>query len=331
VRLTATLGLFLGLLLTTACGGDESISRELYELERLAFVPAARFKLVEYTNDPNADCSMKQSIVMDRFEFTLRDLLHYQDAIEDQEIAAKLEARGGEAELSEAPLGFADGLLDRPVHLNYYEASELAGLRGMRIPRAKEWIHVAVGRKRLRFPWGSRLARFANTKEIDLGRPVRVGTFENGRVEPFGCYDMLGNVWEWVADEAPSFFPQFEVLEGDITSVMGGAFDSSLDWLYNSIDRSLCFHARTVRKDRLDPAYGARMCADAEAYLFEKAPLWGTGPEARSRVTAVARRWAEDFVARDVLQSILEELVEKPSAPEALLWLQKGLAEAPER
>jgi formylglycine-generating enzyme required for sulfatase activity len=71
----------------------------------------------------------------------------------------------------------------------------------MRIPSAKEWIHVAVGRKRMRYPWGAKAGRFANTIDISVNRPVPVGTFENGRVDLFGCYDMLGNVWEWVADE----------------------------------------------------------------------------------------------------------------------------------
>jgi len=291
-----------------ACGPGEEVSRELHELERLAFVPRARFRLVAL-GDPNADCSITRSIVIDRFEFTLRDRGFYE---------------GAEGFLEE------DEELDRPAPLDFHEARSFAQARGMRLPRAKEWIHVAVGRKGLRYPWGGKSGRFANTKEIDLGRSVRVGTFENGRVEPFGCYDMLGNVWEWVEDEAPSYFPQLEPAGEEVTSVMGGGFDSKLDSLYGRIHQRLCFYARTLPKDARSPAYGARMCADADDYLWAKAASWGRGPEARARVVAVGRRWARDDVARDDLKGLLEDLLAREGAPEGLSWLHEGLSGAGE-
>lgn len=302
--------------LVPACGSGEEITRELYELERLAFVPQARFKLVAL-GDPNADCSMSRAIVIDRFEFTLRDRGFY----EDGGATGRTEVPGdGEAAFEE------DEELDRPAPLDFYEARAFAQARGMRLPRAKEWIHVAVGRKELRYPWGGKSGRFANTSEIALGRSVRVGTFENGRVEPFGCYDMLGNVWEWVADEAPSYFPQLEPAGGELTSVMGGGFDSKLDSLYGRIHQRLRFYALTLPKRARSPAYGARMCADAEDYFWAKSGSWGRGAQARARVVAVGRRWARDDIARDDLEGLLEDLLAREGAPEGLSWLHEGLS-----
>ena len=73
---------------------------------------------------------------------------------------------------------------------------------------------------------------------------------------------------------------------------------------------------------------GARMCADAERYLWEKAGEWGSGggggESTRARVTAVGRRWARDPTARDGLLALLKELRTRPGAPAALAWLAEG-------
>jgi hypothetical protein len=306
-------------MLAGACAPGEAAAatRELYELERLAFVPPVPFKLVlGARNDSDGDCSIKRAIVMDRFEFTRRDLRHYWG---DRVRVAD------HVDWSEELAGYTEDRLDWPAYMSYYEAEELATRRGMRIPFAKEWIHVAVGRKRMRYPWGSKAGRFANTIDISVNRPVPVGTFENGRVDLFGCYDMLGNVWEWVADEVRSFRTYFKDVFGEHTSVMGGGYESTLARVYLLVGRNLAFNARRVRKGTLNPAYGARMCADAGPYLWKQAFRWGSGDEARRRVIGVARRWAEDSVARDALRSLLSELLERPGAPEGLFWLREGL------
>ena len=132
---------------------------------------------------------------------------------------------------------------------------------------------------------------------------------------------------KWVADEAPNDFPQGEFTSEDSTSVMGGGFDSELGRLFYSVhpERRLSFYARTLSKDTHDPAYGARMCADAAEYLWSRADRWGQGDRVRARVVAVGRSWSQDEIARDSLAGVLEQLLAREGAPEGLLWLQEGV------
>src|SRR5262245_36254443 len=319
------------LVAVAACdSADEPGSRALDELERLTFVPPADCLL-----PPNSDLSLRRAIVFDRFEFTRADLRHYWPT------------RRSRAETiqwhTDAALD-APERADWPAALDYFEASELAALRGMRLPTAIEWLHVAVGRKDYQKPWGgSGREFFANTvviqggEDFSLKSPCGVGTFENGKSQPFGCYDLLGNAWEWVdgivygcvssrepgADERD----ELDDLAGTVTCVMGGAYDTRWRPTYE-LDRSINrqrFHARREDKRTLGPSFGARMCADAEPYLWSQAPRWGSGAAARARVHDVGQRWAQgDALARATLRELLTRMRKRPGAPEALAWLEEG-------
>lgn len=286
---------------------------------------------------PNSDLSLTAPLVFDRFEFTRADLRHYWP-----ERRSRAETIRWQTDLLlEAP---ERG--DWPAALDFHEAEELAALRGMRLPTPTEWLHVALGRKDYPKPWGgSGREFFANTvvlqngEDYSLKSPCSVGTFENGKSQPFGCYDLLGNVWEWVSGivlgSVPTSDPgadELDDLAGLMTCVMGGAYDTRWRTTYE-LDRTLNqqrFHARREHKLTLGPSFGARMCAAAEPYLWSQAPHWGSGNTARMRVRAVGRRWAQDdALARAALRILLAELRARPGAPEALAWLEEGVLAEP--
>ncbi len=322
--------LFLG-----ACGGSGGTeSRALHELERLAFVPPASCQLA-YSRIPFSDCSLPRALVFDQFEFTRGDLEYYWP---DREPGADAHS------WSEGLAGFSPGRAEWPAFLSFEEAQELARARDMRLPTPLEWIHVAVGRRNFVVPWGGREGPlWANTQELGLRSPWRVGTFENGRSRPFGCYDLLGNVWEWVDGVVPGYeLPleherqdRFWALDlddaGTRASVMGGAFDtpSRATFLRDPVTSTLRFHAKRVDKRALSPAFGARMCADAETYLWRMAARWGPADHARRRVVLVSRRWSEDALAREALRALLAGLRSRPGAPGGLAWLEEGALGAP--
>jgi hypothetical protein len=314
-------------------------SRELQELERLAFVPPARCLLVEVSPPPFADRSMDRAIVFDRFEFTRGDLAHYWP---DREARAR--ALAWQSDLARD----APERSDWPAMLDFHEARELAALRGMRLPTPREWTHVAVGRRDFAVPWGGRGAElWANTRDMapqstTLRSPTPVGTFENGKSRPFACYDLLGNVWEWVDGVVPGIesssdldlADELDDALGSETCVMGGAFDSaqvSTWWLDSTNRRTLRFHARKIDKRTLSPSIGARMCADAEAYLLSHAARWGADGDARRRVRSVGGRWSEDALARAALGEILDRLLAEadPDALRPLGWLREGVVGSP--
>jgi iron(II)-dependent oxidoreductase len=90
------------------------------------------------------------------------------------------------------------------VHVNWYEAEAYCRWAGRRLPTEAEWemaatLEPATGRKR-RFPWGDGPPT-PETASLDYraGGTVDVRALPAGD-SPAGCRQMIGNVWEWVAD-----------------------------------------------------------------------------------------------------------------------------------
>ena len=90
------------------------------------------------------------------------------------------------------------------VHVNWYEAEAYCGWVGRRLPTEAEWemaatLDIATGRKR-RFPWGDGPAT-AERANLDFhaGGTIDVRALPEGDSSA-GCRQMIGNVWEWVAD-----------------------------------------------------------------------------------------------------------------------------------
>jgi len=93
---------------------------------------------------------------------------------------------------------------DEPVvHVCWHEAQAYCRWAGRRLPTEREWEFAASvtpeGEKR-RYPWGNDepTESRANLDRV-FGDVVDVGAFPEGE-SPWGCRQMLGNVWEWTAD-----------------------------------------------------------------------------------------------------------------------------------
>lgn len=282
-----------------------TISRELYELERLAFLPAGRAYLPGY-REPFDVFSIDEPLVIDRYEATLGDWRYYFEEAEPW--------KDSNAELEREPDTW-------PVSLTRPEAERLAEVRGMRLLFASEWIYCAVGSRGHPFPWGSSpQSSVANTLDLGLDRPAAVGTFENG-VSPFGCYDLLGNVWEWVADRVPG---RGENLEASASSVsaMGGSWRYRMQPVYalpeQGVSRVPVFNAISLAPETRSRDIGVRLGADAREYLLENSKSWGTDSEARRRLRAVGERFGDEAL------ELVEELSELEGAAPGLAWLAEG-------
>jgi sulfatase modifying factor 1 len=113
----------------------------------------------------------------------------------------------------EGPHSDLDGHADHPVvHVGADDAATFAAWAGKRLPTEVEWEHAARGGSVTTFPWGDELEpqgrHLANVWQGEFpGRNSRAdGWFTTCPVEAFppngyGLHNMIGNVWEWTADE----------------------------------------------------------------------------------------------------------------------------------
>ncbi|MDX1902326.1 MAG: SUMF1/EgtB/PvdO family nonheme iron enzyme [Gammaproteobacteria bacterium] len=71
--------------------------------------------------------------------------------------------------------------------------------RSFRLPTEYEWEYAAAGPNRNEFPWGNIFStEHANTLESSIYSTTPIGIYSQGQ-SYFGCYDMAGNVEEYVA------------------------------------------------------------------------------------------------------------------------------------
>ena len=94
------------------------------------------------------------------------------------------------------------------VHVNLYEAKAYCAWAGRRLPTEGEWEYAASGPDKHRFPWGDTPPTPERVNmDYRHGGPVDVRAFPAGD-SPFGCRQMIGNVWEWTdsyLDPYPGF------------------------------------------------------------------------------------------------------------------------------
>ncbi|GAB2882165.1 hypothetical protein GCM10027074_58140 [Streptomyces deserti] len=107
-----------------------------------------------------------------------------------------------------APSHWTDGrfptaLVDHPVvWVTWNDARDYAIWAGKDLPSVAQWEKAARGPKGRIYPWGDApTAAKCNVLESEIGSTTPVDRYQSG-VSPYGVFDMCGNTWEWLADEA---------------------------------------------------------------------------------------------------------------------------------
>jgi hypothetical protein len=194
-------------------------------------------------------------------------------------LAGRWEVREGELRPETEPADAA-----RPASwVDRSEARAFAAARGARLPTLAEWRHLAGSPQA-----GTRLPTVtANTLELGFHGPLPVGVFERGK-SPEGCFDLAGNLWEWVDDDLPGPLG----LPGR-AAACGGGFGS---WgrLGHAGPNALRELEAGERADDL----GFRLVADAAPWIEERLqPVWREVPAARDAARAAFATWRPELRA----------------------------------
>ncbi len=132
---------------------------------------------------------------------TLRPFAMYRFEVTNEQFTAFCKATG-----HRRPAFAENAKLNGPkqpvVGVSWEDAAAYARWAGARLPTEAEWEYAARGVQGRKYPWGndrpaSNQAHFDQNTSND-GTAV-VGTYPRG-ASPFGCQDLAGNAWEWVAD-----------------------------------------------------------------------------------------------------------------------------------
>lgn len=297
-----------------AADSEEVIARSLYEAERMAFVPVG--STVRTPGDLRSTTigAITNDLLVDRFEVSRGDWAHWMGDYPDP-ADFTIDATRSDPSRSEWP-AFA----------SFEEARDCADRRGMRLPRVREWVHIAVGSHAEGFPWGAiKRDSVANTLELGLYRPTPVGTFESGRTSA-GVYDLVGNVAEWAtADGSTVASGWLAVPPFGSPVALGGSYATRMRPVTSASVGLGAVLGEPLGPTVRGPDLGLRCVVEAEIYLLVHAPAWETLPEAEPRLRALGERWgggAARLLAR--LRGQRPELL-------ALAWIEAGIEAGIER
>ncbi len=105
----------------------------------------------------------------------------------------------------DGPPPFAD---EPVVMVSYHDALAYAEWSNKRIPSELEWEKAARSVDGRKYPWGNSPAKLTLCNvALQNARAVRCRELSE-TVSPYGCMDMIGNVWEWTmpyAESSPVF------------------------------------------------------------------------------------------------------------------------------
>jgi formylglycine-generating enzyme required for sulfatase activity len=217
----------------------------------LVFVPAALIvpgpRRGSEEEQQQSDRFVK-AFYLDKYPVTNAQFQHFVESTNYRTVAEQQNRTQGLNEPTWRTPGGPDssiaGLEDHPVvWVHWKDAWAYARWAGRRLPTRLEWERAMRGVAGWTWPWGNTWDATACNLKSDRHLTTPVDTFPTG-VSPVGAWDMVGNVWEWLADERP---------DGKLLLMGGSWAEKQMDVGYRGI---------SVPGDCADDTFGFRCAMD---------------------------------------------------------------------
>ena len=175
---------------------------------RMIEVPAGEFLMGSEKRKVSVD-----AFQIDRYPVTNAQYKLFLDANPEQPVPFVDEDWARPYNWDRSARSFPPDRASHPVVLvSWYDAVAYARWAGKRLPTEEEWEKAARGIDGREYPWGNQkptsdLCNF----DGNVGGTTPVGRYSPQGDSPYGCVDMVGNVWEWTASD---FDERSKVLRG---------------------------------------------------------------------------------------------------------------------
>jgi formylglycine-generating enzyme required for sulfatase activity len=83
------------------------------------------------------------------------------------------------------------------VCVTWFQAGQYCAFKGKKLPTEAQWEYAALAGGRVTYSWGNERPDAGRCAQPEESHPKKVASFQPN---PWGLYDMTGNVWEWVSD-----------------------------------------------------------------------------------------------------------------------------------
>jgi eukaryotic-like serine/threonine-protein kinase len=166
----------------------------------MVFVPAGEFKMGSPDADPlaSADEKPQHTVALDAYWI---DQTEVTNSMYARCMAAGACRPPDKVSSYTHPSYYGNPTFDDypVISVSWYAAQAYCAWREARLPTEAEWEKAARGTDARIYPWGKGLECNKANYDDCIGDTTQVGSYP-AFASPYGLLDMVGNVWEWVAD-----------------------------------------------------------------------------------------------------------------------------------